>query len=83
MEFMVNTLSTAVVEMGVVDILKLLPSISVLAMENSVCEPSLLVLIQVRVGRGKPSAVQLRESGDELSSSTGLSGDTVMEGATV
>ena len=66
-----------------VEISKLLPPKSVLAMENSVCEPSLKVLIQEMVGRGRPSAVQLRESGDEMRSTTGLTGDSVMEGATV
>ena len=65
-----------------VDISKLLPPKSVLAMENSVCEPSLIVLIQEMVGRGTPLAVQLRESGDELRSTTGLVGSTMMEGGT-
>ena len=39
-----------------VDISKLLPPKSVLAMENSVCKPSLRVLIQEMVGRDRPSA---------------------------
>ena len=82
-EFTVSTLCTVDEEVGVVDISKLLPPKSLLAMENSVCELSLRVLIQEMVGRGRPSAVQLRESGDELRSTTGLTGDTVMEGATV
>ena len=54
-----------------------------LAMENSVCEPSLRVLIQEMVGRGRPSAVQLRERGDEMRRTIELNGDTVMEGGTV
>ena len=82
-ESIISTLCTVVEEVGVVEISKLLPPKSVLAMENSVCEPSLRVLIQEMVDRGRPSAVQLRESGDELRSTTGLTGDTVMEGATV
>ena len=82
-ESIVSTLCTVVEEVGVVDISKLLPPNSLLAMENSVCETSLRVLIQEMVGRGRPSAVQLRESKVELRSTTGLTGDTVMEGATV
>ena len=82
-ESIVSTLCTVVEDVGVVDISKLLPPKSVLAMENSVCEPSLRVLIQEMVGRGRPSTVQLRESGDELRSTTGLTGDAVMEGGTV
>ena len=82
-ESIVSTLCTVVKDVGVVDISKLLPPKSVLAMENSICKPSLRVLIQEMVGRGRPSAVQLRESGDELRSTTGLTGDTVIEGATV
>ena len=81
-ESIVSTLCT-VEDVGVVEIAKLLPLKSVLAMENSVCEPSLRVLIQEMLGRGRPSAVQLRESGDELRRTTGLTGDTVMEGETV
>ena len=80
-EAVVNTLSTVVL-VGVVVMSKLLPSTSVLSMENSVCEPSLRVLTQVMVGRGEPSAVQLRESGEGLKSSTELTGGTVIEGAT-
>ena len=79
----VSTLCTVVEEVGVVDISKLLPPKSVLAMENSVSEPLLRVLIQEMVGRGRPSAVQLKESGVELRSTTGLIGGTMMEGATV
>ena len=82
-ESIVSTLCTVVEEVGVVDISKPLPSKSVLAMENSVSEPSLKVLIQEMMGRGRPSAVQLRESGDELRSTTGLVGSTMMEGVTV
>ena len=82
-ESIISTLCTVVEEVGVVDISKLLPPKSVLAIENSVSEPSLRVLIQEMMGRGTPSAVQLRESGDELRSTTGLTGDTVIEGATV
>ena len=63
---------------------KLLPSpTSVLGMENTLSEPSLRrVLTQVMVGRGRPSAVQVRESEAGASSSTVLAGVTVMEGAT-
>ena len=82
-ESIVSTLCTVVEDAGVVDISKLLPPKSVLAIENSVCEHSLRVLIQEMVGRGRPSAVQLTESGDELRSTTGLIGGTMMEGATV
>ena len=82
-ESIVSTLCTVVEEVAGVDISKLLPPKSVLAIENSVSEPSLRVLIQEMVGRGRPLAVQLRESGDELRSTTGLIGGTVMEGGTV
>ena len=82
-EFIVSTLCTVDEEVGVVDISKLLPPKSMVAMENSVSETSLRVLIQEMVGRERPSAVQLRESGVELRSTTGLTGDTVMEGGTV
>ena len=82
-ESIISTLCTVVKEVGVVDISKLLPPKSVLAMENCACEPSLRVLIQEMVGRGRPAAVQLRESGVELRSTTGLTGGAVMEGGTV
>jgi len=69
--------------MGVLVMVKVLPPILVLDRENSVSEPSLRVLIQVTLGRGRPSAVQLRERGDGLSSSTLLTGLTRIVGATV
>ena len=81
MEFIVKTLSTIMTEV-IVDILKFLPSIIALFVENSVSEPLLRVLIHVMVGRGRPLAVQLRESGAGLSSWVEFNGFTVMEGVT-
>ena len=81
MEFIVKTLSTIMREV-IVDMLKVLPSTTALFVENSVSEPSLRVLIHVMVGRGRPLAVQLRESEAGLSSWVEFNGFTVMEGVT-
>ena len=81
MEFIVKTLSTIMTEV-IVDILKVLPSTTTLFMENSVSEPLLTVLIHVIVGRGRPLAVQLRESEAGLSSWVEFNGFTVIEGVT-
>ena len=75
-----KTLSTSILMvLGVVVMLKLLPSTLVLGMENSVSVPSARVLNQVMVGRGTPSAVQVRESAWDLRSCIILTGDRVME----
>ena len=59
----------------------ILPSMSMLSMENSVSERLLKVLIQVMFGSGKPSAVQVREREAGLSSSM-LTGDIAILGGT-
>ena len=78
-----KTLCTIVImALEVLEMVRLLPSTSKLASENSVSEPSLPVLTQVMLGKGRPSAVQLRESGAPLRSWTLLTGSSIMEGAT-
>ena len=68
--------------MEVLETVKFLPSTSVLPRENSVSKPLLRVLTQLMVGKGKPLAVQLRESGAGLRNSIVLSGVTVKVGGT-
>ena len=82
-EFTIKTLSTVMLnpEGLLLVMVRVLPSMSVLSMENSVSEPLLKVLIQVMFGSGKPSAVQVRERATGLSSVM-LDGDIVIFGGT-
>ena len=82
-EFIKKTLSTVMLnsKKSLLVIVKVLPSKSLLSIENSVSEPLLKVLIQVMFGSGKPWAVQVRERGAGLSSSM-LTGDIVILGGT-
>lgn len=60
-EVMENTLDTLLAD-GVFVIMALLPSPNGVDIFKVVMEPSVRVLIQLMLGRGKPSATQLRES---------------------
>ena len=74
----------AMVLLGVLSMVKLLPSLAgVLGGKISVSEPLRNLLTQVTVGKGSPVAVQERERGAGLRSCTELAGDIVIEGLTV
>ena len=81
---MLKVLSTAIaMASGMLVMVKFLPSLTVvLGMENSVSVPLRNLLTQAMVGRGSPSAVQLRERASGFRSLTMLGGDAVMEGGT-
>ena len=82
-EFIIKTLSTVMLNSKglLLVIVRVLPSMSVLSMENSISEPLLRVLIQVKVGAGTPLAVQVRERAAGLSSAM-LDGDIIIFGGT-
>ncbi len=64
------------------EMVKVLPSTSVLSMSYSISEPLLKVSTQLMVGRGRPSAVQLRESPAGVRTWTVVTGDSVTVGGT-
>ena len=81
MELIVKTLPTSIMALEVLVTVKSRPSTSVLPTVNSISEPLLKVLIQLMVGRGKPSAMQVREREAEGSRSLLPTGATRILGS--